>query len=68
MTLAMLIILAAAVLATFALAAWAWFWFAVQHGSSAMVSLGNFDGMHFDHLTADQWAGTGASPVTELRP
>ncbi len=68
MTSAMLIILAAAVLATFALAIWAWFWFAVHHESSAMASLGNFEGIHFDDLTADRWAGTCASPLRELRP
>ncbi len=49
MTMAALFVLGAAVLATLALAAWAWIWFAIRHESSAMYSLGSFDGMHFEN-------------------
>ncbi len=49
MSLASLFILGAAVLATLALVAWAWVWFAIWHESGAMYSLGSFDGMHFEN-------------------
>ena len=48
MSMATLLVLGAAVLATLALAAWAWVWFAIWHQPPPIVSPFAFDGVDFE--------------------
>lgn len=68
MTVATLLVLACAVLATLALFGWAWIWFAIRHEASTVYSLGDFDGMHFESLTPDRSGSATSSLVTARRP